>query len=65
MSILIKLGECNFCGEKMEEISFSHTINGGVIVWLDRKETATMYSCTSQDCRQCGVVKIIPSTPKE
>jgi len=59
-----KIG-CNFCEEELEDISFVHTINGGVEVWLSHKERATLYVCTSRDCRNRGIVIAIPWTPND
>ena len=57
--------KCNYCEEELEDISFSHTINGGVIVLLSHKEQVTLYVCTSRDCKNCGVVIAIPHESKE
>ena len=57
--------KCNFCEEELEDISFSHTINGGVEVWLSHKEQATLRVCTSRDCKNCGIVIAIPWEYKE
>ena len=57
--------KCNFCEEQLEQINFYHTINGGVRVQLSHKENAALYACTSRDCKNCGVVIIIPDKSKE
>ena len=57
--------KCNYCEEQLEDISFSHTINGGVVVWLSHKEKATLYVCTSRDCKNRGVVIAIPHASKD
>ena len=57
--------KCNYCDDELEDIFFSHTINGGVTVWLSHKEQATLYVCTSRDCKNRGVVIAIPRLSKE
>jgi hypothetical protein len=61
---MTRLGQCKFCEEYLEDITFSHTINGGVRAWLSHKEECGLYVCTSRDCKNCGVVIAIPYTPK-
>ena len=56
---------CWACKDELEDISFSHTINGGIVVWLSHKEKATLYVCTSQDCKNRGIVIAIGHEIKE
>ncbi len=56
--------QCNFCEEQLEEISFT-TSNRGVSVILNREEQATLFVCTSRDCKNCGVVIAIPWKNKD
>lgn len=57
--------KCNHCEENLEDISFYHTINGGVHALLSHKEDVGLFVCTSRDCKNRGVVIAIPLTPKE
>ena len=57
--------KCNFCEEQLEELSFYHTINGGVGALLSHKEKAILYVCTSRDCKNRGVVIAVPTTVKD
>ena len=52
--------KCNYCENELEDISFSNAA-----VWLSHKEPATLWACTSQDCKNCGVVLAIPWTNKD
>ena len=52
--------KCNHCEEELQQINFFHTINGGIGLRLDHKEPAVLYACTSRDCKNCGVVIVVP-----
>ena len=53
--------KCNFCEELLEDIGF----NPHATVWLNEKERASLYACTSRDCKNCGVVLVIPHESKD
>ena len=57
--------KCKDCGEDLEDITFSNNMAGDSVAWLSHKETATLYACTSADCRACGAVLVIPHQSKE
>lgn len=60
----MKYKNCNACGEEMQEIS---TSDGPTYsrIFLDNGETASLYACTSRDCRNVGIVMMIPHLAKE
>lgn len=59
------LYECPSCNDAMEDLTAYHTINGGVRFSLSHKEDAYLYVCTSRDCKDRGIVRCLPSEPKD
>lgn len=51
--------KCNFCEEQLEDISFA-TSERGVSIILSRREQASLFVCTSRDCKNCGIVIAMP-----
>ena len=48
--------KCKICGEELDSITFSHTINGGVVAWLNNTVRTFLYVCHNEKCKNFGIV---------
>ncbi len=57
--------KCSGCDELMEEITAYHGQGYSDFMLSISKEYCCLFACTSRDCKDSGIVKCIPSEPKE
>ncbi len=53
--------KCRECDELLDTISFP----GNVFPVINHEEQASMYACTSADCKNAGLVIVVGHEPKE
>lgn len=56
--------KCFSCEEQMEKIS-AYLGRGYSDFILSGKEPCWLFVCTNRDCKDVGIVRCIPSEPKE